>query len=35
MGDLWWVWLVLAASLMLNVVLLRFAARRFFRFWTF
>lgn len=34
MGDFWWVWLVLAASLFLNVVLIRFAARRIFRYWT-
>lgn len=34
MGDFWWVWLVLAASLALNVALLKFAARRIFRYWT-
>jgi hypothetical protein len=33
MGDFWWVWLVLVASLLLNVGLLRREARRLFRYW--
>ncbi|GAB3236428.1 hypothetical protein GCM10027447_34770 [Glycomyces halotolerans] len=35
MGDFWWVWLLLAASLLLNVSLLRREARRIFRYWNF
>lgn len=34
MGDFWWVWLVLAFSLLLNAALLRREARRVFRYWS-
>lgn len=33
MGDFWWVWLLLAFSLLLNAALVRREVRRMIRFW--